>query len=347
MSRKGILITAGVLLVAVAGAIVVALVGGKQHAATASGPEPARTTTVVKTDLSLSEEFTGTLGFGDETPLKARAAGTVTWLPAAGAKIGRGDVLYKVDNRPAVLFIGGTPTYRKLDAPGIKGPDVKVVNQNLADLGYLSKSAGRSDTFTEASQAAVKKWQKALKTDETGIVDLPDVVVLPAPVRIGTVNAQLGTTADGPLVGYTSDVKVVTMSVDSAIATGTKVDIVLPSGSKTTGSVAAVAKSQDKPDTNPVGGGTKMTATVTVDDPSAVAAVEGSVTVKVVGSAKSGVLAVPIGALLAVKEGGYALQVVTGNTTKLVPVETGMFANGMVEVSGTGITEGLTVVTAS
>ncbi|MCE7006800.1 peptidoglycan-binding protein [Kibdelosporangium philippinense] len=324
MSRKGILITAGVLLVAVAGAIVVILAGGKQSSATASGPEPAKTTTVVKTDLSLAQDFSGTLGFGEETQLKARSAGTVTWLPASGAKIGRGGVLYKVDNKPAVLFIGGTPTYRKLDAPGIKGPDVKVVNQNLADMGYHSKSAGNSDTFTAASQAAVKKWQKALKVEETGIVDLPDVVVLPAPVRIGAVTAQLGTSADGQLLGYTSDVKVVTMQADSAIATGTKVDISLPDGSKTTGVVAAAAKGPEKQqEDNPVGGGgSKTTVTITVDDPAAVANAEGSVTVKLVGSAKSGVLAVPIGALLAVKEGGYALQVVTGTTTKLVLVQT-------------------------
>ena len=56
------------------------------------------------------------------------------------------------------------------------------------------------------------------------------------------------------------------------------------------------------------------------------------------------VLAVPVGALLALREGGYALQLPDGG---LVAVQTGMFAEGLVEVSGAGLTEGLTVVTAS
>jgi hypothetical protein len=56
------------------------------------------------------------------------------------------------------------------------------------------------------------------------------------------------------------------------------------------------------------------------------------------------VLAVPVGALVALSEGGYAVQL-TGN--RLVAVETGMFAKGMVEVTGDGIAEGDEVVTTS
>jgi peptidoglycan hydrolase-like protein with peptidoglycan-binding domain len=351
VSRRNILLTTGALVVVAAGVLVFTLTGGPPPAATASGPEQANTTSVVKTDLSVSQDFAGSLGFGSETPMKARVPGTVTWLPAAGAKIGRGDIVFKVDNRPTVLFIGDTPTYRTLDKPGIQGPDAKVVNQNLADLGYLGKSAGRSDTFTEASMTAVKKWQKVLKVEQTGIVDLPDALVLPAPVRVGTVTAQLGTAADGPLIGVTSDVKVVTLSLDDAVGmeSGAKVNIALPNGNRTTGVVAAIGKAPAKSaDSNPVGGqpGDKLAVTIAVDDPAAVGDLEGSVTVKLASTAKQGVLAVPVAALLALKEGGYALQVVTGNQTKLVPVKTGMFANGMVEVNG-DISEGAKVVTAS
>nr|CTQ95803.1 Putative peptidoglycan binding domain 1 [Kibdelosporangium sp. MJ126-NF4] len=350
MSRKAVIGTFSTVALLAAGVVFFVLTGGKQPAATASGPDQARTTAVVRTDLSLAQDFSGTLGFGDETPVKSRVPGTVTWLPAAGAKIDRGGVLYKVDNKPAVLFVGDTPTYRKLDAPGIKGPDVKVVNKNLATMGYLGTAAGRLDTFTEASQAAVRKWQKALQVDQTGVVDLPDVVVLPAPVRVGTITAQLGAAADSALLGVTSDAKVVTLSLApndaSGVTTGAKVDISLPSGGKTTGVVASSTKVVQKGD-SPTGGGDKMTVTITVDDPAAVAAAEGSVTVKLGGTAKAGVLAVPVAALLALKEGGYALQVLSGDGTTLVPVQTGMFANGLVEVTGTGIAEGTKVVTAS
>jgi hypothetical protein len=56
-----------------------------------------------------------------------------------------------------------------------------------------------------------------------------------------------------------------------------------------------------------------------------------------------GVLAVPINALLALSEGGDAVEVVTAGTRHLVPVQTGLFSDTMVEVSGSGIAEGTLV----
>ncbi|WP_236584086.1 hypothetical protein [Streptomyces sp. MBT53] len=49
-------------------------------------------------------------------------------------------------------------------------------------------------------------------------------------------------------------------------------------------------------------------------------------------------------ALVALREGGYAVQRPDGT---LIAVATGMFAGGLVEVSGTGLTAGTKVVTAS
>jgi hypothetical protein len=54
------------------------------------------------------------------------------------------------------------------------------------------------------------------------------------------------------------------------------------------------------------------------------------------------VLAVPVGALVALREGGYALQTPEGT---LIAVGTGVFAGGLVEVKGAGITAGQSVVT--
>jgi len=55
------------------------------------------------------------------------------------------------------------------------------------------------------------------------------------------------------------------------------------------------------------------------------------------------VLAVPVAALLAMVEGGFGVEIVDGDTTRIVAVRTGMFAGGRVEVSGEGIAEGMTV----
>jgi multidrug efflux pump subunit AcrA (membrane-fusion protein) len=51
--------------------------------------------------------------------------------------------------------------------------------------------------------------------------------------------------------------------------------------------------------------------------------------------------------LLALGEGGYALQVAEGGKTRLVGVRTGMFAGDLVEVTGPGLTAGMRVVRAS
>jgi multidrug efflux system membrane fusion protein len=54
------------------------------------------------------------------------------------------------------------------------------------------------------------------------------------------------------------------------------------------------------------------------------------------------VLTVPIGALVALAEGGFGLQVLDG-TSHYIGVTTGLFANGKVEVCGDGVGEGMTV----
>ncbi|MCU1427655.1 MAG: peptidoglycan-binding protein, partial [Actinomycetia bacterium] len=70
------------------------------------------------------------------------------------------------------------------------------------------------------------------------------------------------------------------------------------------------------------------------------------VTVKLTTKQASAVLAVPVGALLALAEGGYAVEKTTGvTTTTLVGVQTGVFAGGWVQVTGR-LHEGDRVVTA-
>ena len=48
----------------------------------------------------------------------------------------------------------------------------------------------------------------------------------------------------------------------------------------------------------------------------------------------TGVLVVPIRALVALAEGGYAVERVSGATTQLVAVEPGAFGDGIVEITG-------------
>jgi multidrug efflux pump subunit AcrA (membrane-fusion protein) len=57
------------------------------------------------------------------------------------------------------------------------------------------------------------------------------------------------------------------------------------------------------------------------------------------------VLAAPITALLAQPGGGYAVDVVAGGARRRLPVRTGLFdeAAGLVELTGAGLTAGMTV----
>jgi len=62
-----------------------------------------------------------------------------------------------------------------------------------------------------------------------------------------------------------------------------------------------------------------------------------------VSDSRKGVLAVPVAALLALREGGYGVAIVDGDGRRVVKVETGMFADGLVEVTGDGLAEGTKV----
>jgi hypothetical protein len=83
---------------------------------------------------------------------------------------------------------------------------------------------------------------------------------------------------------------------------------------------------------------------VVPDNPADVADLDSApVQVKITTESRTGVLTVPVEALVALREGGYAVQRPGG---ELLAVETGLFSRNRVEVSGAGVTAGLTVVTA-
>lgn len=313
-----------------------------------SQPAAADTVPVQRTDLVTSVTISGTVGFGTATTFTGRKAGTLTWLPPIGTVVDRGEKLYAVDAQPVPLLFGDTPLYRKLE-PGVPpGPDVAELIVNLRELGY--RNPGRGNEFGEATQTALKRWQKNSGLAETGTLDVGDAVVLPGKVRIDAVTAQPGASATAELFAYTSVDRAVSATLDptqidvAVLKPGSKVTLALPGGTATPGTVSAI-KTQAASGEN---GEPTQVATITVDDQAAVASVDsGPVQVTVVTATRPGVLAVPVTALLALGEGGYALQVVTGGKTKLLGVRTGLFAGDLVEVTGDGLAEGMHVVRAS
>ncbi|HEX6344005.1 peptidoglycan-binding domain-containing protein [Umezawaea sp.] len=340
-----------VVLVAVAvlgtGSVVV-LTRIAANTANAAPPkaEAPETAEVRKGDLADRQTVTGVLAHGAERPLAGRKPGTVTGLPDVGAVVERGQTAYSVDAKPVPLFYGSLPLYRDLADGTTSGPDVKIVEENLEELGFAD--FGEPDErFTVWTAAAIKKWQKSLGLEQTGALGVGDVVVQPGPIRVSSVTAQLGAPSTGDLMKVTATTRVVTVQLDSSklriAKVGEKVGLTITGGGTTTGTTASTSKPTEGDQGN---GQAKSTVTITLDDPAAAGGLDAvSVSVEFTTGKREGVLVVPVGALLALAEGGYAVESASDRT--LIPVKTGLFARGEVEVSGEGLTEGLKVVTTS
>ena len=90
--------------------------------------------------------------------------------------------------------------------------------------------------------------------------------------------------------------------------------------------------------------GPTVPITITLDSsPPGATLDEAPVNVDIMTQTARNVLAVPVNALLALQGGGYGVQVLTGNTSQLVRVTTGLYANNMVQVTGSGIRAGIRV----
>lgn len=350
--RRWVVVVGGVVtMVLVVGAV--SLAG--TLADSSSGDEAApratagqSTVPVERRTLAEHAELDGTLGYGDLTEISLGSGGTLTAVPAAGSVINRGETLFEVNGRPVPLLFGDRPLWREL-GPGVDdGLDVKQLEANLVALGIVSADQLTVDeNWTSYTTAAVKEWQESLGVDESGTIAPGELVFMPDAVRIAEVPTAVGGPIGEAALQVTGTTRLVTVDLEATRQTlveeGQAVTIVLPDGSETSGTVASVGTVASTGDEGSEGeqtdgGDTEATIEVVVslDDPSATGSLdEAPVTVKVVTSAAEDVLAVPVEALLALAEGGYAVELVSPDgTTTLVPVELGAEADGWVQVTG-------------
>ncbi|MCW3819389.1 efflux RND transporter periplasmic adaptor subunit [Micromonospora sp. DR5-3] len=324
--------------------------GGDRNSGT-GGLSPA-TAQVTRQTLVDSQTKDGSLGYGATESASAKLGGTITALAATGATVKRGQALYRVDNTPVVLLYGSLPAYRSLQT-GVEGTDVKQFEQNLKALGYSGFTV--DDEYGASTAATVKQWQEDLGLPETGTVELGRIVYAAGPVRVDSQKAAVGDAVQPgtAVLTYTGTARVITVELDvdeqRLAKKGATVTVTLPNGKTVAGKIA---KTQTVIDTGGSGNGgngsnepeTKIEAIVTVNDAKALNGLDqAAVDVGFTASQRENVLTVPVAALLALAEGGYGVQVVEGTTTRIVSVQTGLFANGRVEVSGDGLAEGMTV----
>lgn len=339
-------------LVAAVGAVAVLFLRRPAVAASTPAAVSVHTATVQRTDLANSQSFAGTLGFGDPRSVKGQGSGVVTRLPTVGQLVGRGQALYWADDQPVPVFFGTTPLFRTLDTAGTQGSDVAMVESNLIALGFYRgrlPADPRQATLTTGLLTALKDWQGKVGLPTTGTLAVGQVLVLPGTARVSAVTAQLGDPVTGDLLSLTGTDRQVTISAPAeqagTLTVGAQAAITLPIGGSTTGKVAVISAAAPSPSSTGGNTAANVQVTITPDDQQALGNLTtAAVTVQITTVVHRGVLAVPIGALLALQEGGYALQL---PDDRLLPVHTGLFTDQLVEVSGPGVVAGLRVVTAS
>ncbi len=156
-------------------------------------------------------------------------------------------------------------------------------------------------------------------------------------------SVSVGGPADGEVLGLTGVNQIVALDVAAddvdRFAVGDASSIELPDGTLVDGVVWSIAQVATA---GADGGDTTVEVVIALTEQTEqldAAPVDVIVTTTIA----SGVLTVPFRALLALSEGGYAVEKVTGSGTQLVGVELGASGDGVVEISG-DIAEGDEVV---
>jgi hypothetical protein len=386
----------GVIAVTIAGGVALAtlaLVSGGGSAA-AEGSTPATATAlVVRTTLASRQQVAGTLqrsGFytlvsqqsadtSQQSTTTSQSAGTLTWLPAPGAVIGRGQVLYRLDGQPVRLLLGRQSAWRTLALGDSDGADVLQLKRNLRALGFTAGGALTvSDDFDWATAVAIEDWQRAEGVTQTGELALGSVAFLPSAVRVTSQQALPGTpVAPGtPLLELTSTDLVVNVALDPSlrqlVGIGDRVQIQLPEGQTTGGRVSQIGAATAPASALATPAGSSAAATDSSGQTTGAAGQSGSgpsatvpvtvsldhprdargldqvpVEVAITDTVHRHVLAVPVGALLALANGGYAVAIEDHDTRTLVAVTPGIFDGSRVEVSSSRLRPGMHVEVAA
>lgn len=351
MSRGRIALVAAALVAA--GGTAYALLGGSTDETSAADEETAVTTAAVtRRDLAETDTFDGTLGYAGERTVVNKSQGTITELAEEGGVVRRGQTLYSVDGRPVTLLYGTVPAYRPLSTDTEDGADVRQLEWNLVALGYDPDREIEIDgDFDWATREAVERWQEDLGEPEDGVVEPTEIVFLPGKQRIGAHKTSVGALAQpgGEVLTTASTTRVVTVQLEATrqdlVHEGDSVTVELPGGTEVAGTVTKVGKVAEAavaPDGTE--GEPTIEVTIGLAGKTSTDLDQAPVDVIVTRELQRDVLAVPVTALLALAGGGYGVELSNGETTRLVGVETGVYADGYVQVSGDGIVEGAKVV---
>jgi peptidoglycan hydrolase-like protein with peptidoglycan-binding domain len=321
-----------------------------QDNAAASDGYPTGLHPVMRGTVSEQTQVSGTLGYAGSYSVKGGTGEVITWLPGAGTVIRQGHVLYRVDydRIPVVLLYGTLPLYRQL-SQGLTGADVRQLNRELVALGYASRSVldPHSDYFGYETACALERMQEHYGLPVTGYLPVGQIVFLPSAILVTGVPGALGSADTGVVLQGSTTARLVTIPLDvsqqTEVRLGDKVTITLPDGTNTPGVVTSIGTVATTTNT-----GTTINVQVTLTDPAAAGTLTSApVQVSIVTASASNALSVPVDALLATVDGGYAVEEPTARgARRIIPVTLGLFDNaaGTVQVTGPGLAAGQQVV---
>jgi peptidoglycan hydrolase-like protein with peptidoglycan-binding domain len=351
------------VLVLLAGGAGLAIAGGDGDQATADPASPATATAEIKRqDLVETDTVDGTLGYSGARTVVNRWPGTVTGTPTVGAVVKVNRPLYEVDGRRVYLLDGSYPAYRTL-APGLTGKDVRQLERNLRWLGFdRDRRMSVDGTWDAGTTAAVRGWQRSKGIAETGAIEWGRVVFQPGQRRVATIAARAGSPAasggpagepsPAPLMTTTSTKRIVTVDLETTqyglARKGAGVQVEMPDGTDVAGTITRVgriatrkpasAEDDDPPATVELTIRVKRTAGVGLD--------QAPVDVDLEKKRARDVLTIPVTALLAREGGSFAVEVRDGDRRRIISVETGLYTDGEVEISGDGLRAGMTITDA-
>lgn len=300
-------------------------------------------------------------------PATNPAHGAITHIAPAGTAVTTGTVLFWQNGFPVVAIEGDASTTpslaRALNAKSSDGVDVKLLETFLSTAGFdPGKVLTIDDHWDLATSAAVVQWLGSLgiPADPASVtVPVGSFIVVPGGLFTGTPNVAEGAipTGDTVVTSLTTAAREITTTAPvggTTFVVGATIDVMFPDGTVSPGTVVKVGNVATNASNTP---GATPSVPITIDVAGVPATVDAfvqiPVTLQVVAQEEKQAFVVPVSALVALAEGGFAVEVVTGqnadgtNATKLVGVKPGMYADGFVSITGTGVTAGSKVVVPS
>jgi peptidoglycan hydrolase-like protein with peptidoglycan-binding domain len=272
-----------------------------------------------------------------------------------------------VDFGEIVFLPGPTQVLGHLAAPGdpagggvmsiasgdpASGIDILQLEEALVALGYDADGTLVADgTYTPETTQAVLAFQVATGFEQDGIIDLGEVIFLPGAVRITNLLATKGSNigAGTAVLGISLSEKVVYMNLSAddqgVLAVGGAVTVEMPDNVLVPATVVYVSQTATpaQNDWDPA----TFEVRIELDDPSVAAGLdEAPVDVIIVADSVTDVMAIPVSALVALLEGGYAVEVDVGSgQVQLIAVEVGFFStDNMIEITSGALEPGDQVV---